>query len=161
MPHDEIPGEDGSTEPRPVEMSPAEVDSFVGVGGSGVLALARDDTPYAIPVSYGYEPGEERFFLRLGQADDSEKPNFVRSSAAARLVIYADRPTEARSVVAKGPLDELPREQLTPDLVETLSHAQLPRFELWTQPRADVGFTIYTLDVRELTGRKAVGEDGS
>ncbi|MFW6000467.1 MAG: pyridoxamine 5'-phosphate oxidase family protein, partial [Halorubrum sp.] len=36
-----------------VEMSEAEVDAHLSRHETGVLALARDDAPYAIPISYG------------------------------------------------------------------------------------------------------------
>lgn len=45
------------------ELSPAETDEFIGQHETGVLSLAREDDPYAIPISYGYDAGERKAAL--------------------------------------------------------------------------------------------------
>jgi hypothetical protein len=140
---------------RRVEMSDAEIDDFLGKRGTCVLALADDDTPYAVPISYGYVPEASRFYLRLGATDDGEKRQFVESAARARVVTY-DRTGEGwKSVVAHGRLETLDDEDLTVELVERLAEAELPHFEMWPVPKQDVEFSIVRLDVEDVTGRKA------
>ena len=70
------------------EMSADETAAFLGRQETGVLALARADEPYAIPVSYGFDAGRRRFFLRLVSTPDSEKRRFLASEPTARLVVY-------------------------------------------------------------------------
>jgi len=55
-----------------VEMSDAEVDALLSRHETGVLALARDETPYAIPISYGFDKESRTAFLRLVSTPDSE-----------------------------------------------------------------------------------------
>ncbi|MFB6122213.1 MAG: pyridoxamine 5'-phosphate oxidase family protein [Haloferacaceae archaeon] len=140
---------------RRVEMSDAEVDDFLGRRGTCVLALANDDTPYAVPVSYGYVPDASRFYLRLGSTDGGEKRAFVEPSARARIVVH-DRTAEGwKSAVARGRLETLADEDLTVDVVEHLSEAELPHFEMWPVSKREVEFSIVRLDADDVTGRKA------
>ena len=123
-------------------MDDAAVTAFVGQGGTGVLALAAEDRPYATPVSYGFEPAAKTFYLRLGFRDGSEKRAFLERSAEARFVIY-DRD-------ATG---------WTPDIATTLRDAELPLFDLWDEPTESLRFQIYRLDVESLTGRTTINRE--
>jgi len=71
-----------------VEMSDAEVDALLSRHETGVLALARDETPYAIPISYGFDKESRTAFLRLVSTPDSEKREFLASDPQARIVVY-------------------------------------------------------------------------
>jgi len=61
-----------------VEMSDAEVDALLSRHETGVLALARDETPYAIPISYGFDKESRTAFLRLVSTPDSESGSSSR-----------------------------------------------------------------------------------
>jgi len=73
-----------------VEMSDAEVDALLSRHETGVLALARDETPYAIPISYGFDKESRTAFLRLVSTPDSEKREFLASDPQARIVVYEE-----------------------------------------------------------------------
>jgi len=60
------------------EVSAEPVDVFLGRHETGVLASARGDEPYAVPVSYGYDGGR-RFYLRPMSTPDSERCRFPLS----------------------------------------------------------------------------------
>ncbi|MFW5974044.1 MAG: pyridoxamine 5'-phosphate oxidase family protein, partial [Natrialbaceae archaeon] len=58
------------------EMSASEIDDFLSDNETGVLSLARDNEPYAIPISYGYDAETTAFYMRLVSTPDSEKREF-------------------------------------------------------------------------------------
>lgn len=144
---------------RSVEMDADEITEFLRARGTAVLSLAEDDEPYAVPVSYGYGDEEGCFYLRLGYREGSEKPSFLEASDYARIVVYDRTPEGWKSVIATGELTELSHADLTAELVEQLSKAELPHFEMWEMPKEELDFTIHRLDVDEVTGRKAAADD--
>lgn len=136
------------------ELSPAEVDAFLGRHETGVLTLARDDEPYAIPISYGYDAERRRFYLRLVSTPESEKRRFLASSPESRLVVYEEDGDVYRSVVAAGTLTEVPPDDLTVEHVEQYGEAKRPLFEIWGESRADLDVKLYQLDPDAVTGRR-------
>lgn len=135
-------------------MSAAETDTLLARHETGVLSLARDDEPYAIPISYGYDADERQFYLRLVSTPESEKRRFLASEPATRLVVYEEDGDIYRSVVATGQLREIPREELTVEHVEQYSDAKRPLFEIWGQGKHDLDIALYRLDPDELQGRR-------
>lgn len=137
------------------EMSPAEIDEFLGESETGVLSLARDDDPYAIPISYGYDADERTFYVRLVSTPESEKREFLASAPTARLVIYDRTNTETyRSVVAVGPLEGISPTDLTVEQIEQYGAAKRPLFEIWAQGKKDLNIQLYKLEPDELSGRR-------
>ncbi len=139
------------------ELTDAAINDFLGRRGTAVLSLARDDTPYSIPVSYGYTPDERAFYLRLGFHPDSEKRQFVDASELARLVRYERTGDEWTSVIAVGELREVTEADLTGDIARVLQQADVPLLSMWDVPIDDVEFGIYRLPVDRLTGRRGSG----
>jgi nitroimidazol reductase NimA-like FMN-containing flavoprotein (pyridoxamine 5'-phosphate oxidase superfamily) len=138
------------------EMEASAVDDLLGDHETGVLSLARDDAPYAIPISYGYDAANRRFYLRLVSTPESAKREFLTSSPEAHLVVYEEGGTTYRSVIAKGTLEYVPREELTVEHIEQYGAAKRPLFEVWADPKPDLDVSLYQLDTTELTGRKIV-----
>lgn len=140
------------------EMTDSEMGDFLGRHETGVLSLARDDEPYSIPISYGYNADEETFFIRLVSTPESEKRQFLASSPHARLVVYeedADGPeTTYRSVVADGSLEEISPEELTVEHIEQYGSAKRPLFEIWGESKRDLNIKLYELRPDELSGRR-------
>ena len=165
------------------EMSADETAAFLGRQETGVLALARADEPYAIPVSYGFDAGRRRFFLRLVSTPDSEKRRFLASEPTARLVVYegedavggdvapdvgddvgdgdaADEVGDGsghaeiyRSVVAVGTLQHVDPAALTVEDIEQYGSAERPLFEIWPHQKGDLDIELYTLTPERLSGR--------
>ncbi len=143
-----------------VEMSDAEIDTFLGARETGVLSLARADDPYAIPISYGYDEVDRQFYFRLVSTPDSEKRRFLDSTPGARLVVYDDEDDTYRSVVATGPLENIDPSDLTPDQIAQYGQAKRPLFEIWTQQKAALDIELYRLEPAVLEGRRtAVDRD--
>lgn len=141
---------------RQTEMPPAETDEFLGRHETGVLALARSDEPYAVPISYGYDAEERRFYMRLVSTPESEKRQYLASAPRARLVVYEEDDDSYRSVVAIGRLNRIDPGELTVEHVEQYGSAKRPLFEIWGQGKPDLDVLLYELDPDELSGRHIV-----
>ena len=140
-------------------MTGAETDALLERRETGVLALARADEPYAIPISYGYDPDVRRFCMRLVSAPDSEKRQFLTDSPAVRFVVYEEDGAAYRSAIANGRLERVPRTDLTPEHVERYGAAKRPLFEMWDEAKGDLDIELYELDPVELSGRRIEIED--
>jgi nitroimidazol reductase NimA-like FMN-containing flavoprotein (pyridoxamine 5'-phosphate oxidase superfamily) len=136
------------------ELSREETDALLGSHETGVLSLARGGDPYAIPISYGYDPTAGRFYLRLVSTPRSEKRRFLASSPRSRLVVYEETDDVYRSVVATGILDEIPRDDLTVEAIEQYGEAKRPLFEIWGEAKPDLDVRLYRLDPDEISGRR-------
>ncbi|MFB6196542.1 MAG: pyridoxamine 5'-phosphate oxidase family protein [Haloplanus sp.] len=135
-------------------MSGGEIDTLLERQETGVLALARGDEPYAIPISYGYDPNSRAFCMRLVQTPDGEKEEFLTGSPSVRFVVYEEAETTYRSVVAVGTLERLPKSELTPEHVERYGAAKRPLFEMWGESKHDLDIDLYELAPDELSGRR-------
>lgn len=141
---------------RRTEMSPAETDAFLGSNETGVLSLARTDEPYAIPISYGYDPSARQFYLRLVSTPDSEKRGFLASDPDARLVVYRGDDDVYRSVIAIGTLARIDPGELTVDDVQQYGAAKRPLFEIWPEGTDELDIELYRLEPTTISGRTIV-----
>lgn len=139
---------------RQTEMTEGETDDFLSRHETGVLCLARASDPYAIPISYGYDTEQGRFFVRLVSTPESEKRRFLSSSPRARLVVYEEDEPVYRSVVAIGVLTEISREDLSVEHIEQYGQAKRPLFEIWGDMKRDLDIRLYELDPEKLSGRR-------
>jgi len=135
-------------------MTGAETDALLERRETGVLALARADEPYAIPISYGYDAEARRFCMRLVSTPESEKHRFLSDTPEVRFVVYEEDGTTYRSAIANGRLERLPRSELTPKHVEQYGSAKRPLFEMWEEAKGDLDIQLYVLDPDELNGRR-------
>jgi nitroimidazol reductase NimA-like FMN-containing flavoprotein (pyridoxamine 5'-phosphate oxidase superfamily) len=138
---------------RRSEMSAEATDEFLGRHETGVLALARTDEPYAIPISYGYDSEDREFYMRLVLTSDSEKRRFMSSSSDVRLVVYDDQEDVYRSTVATGTLEHVEPDELTAEDIEQYGTTKRPLFEIWPQQRDDLEIELYRLAPETLSGR--------
>ena len=141
-----------------VEMSPAEVDALLSEHETGVLSLARDDAPYAIPISYGYDADDRELYLRLVSTPDSEKRAFLGSTPEARVVVYEEDDDEYASVIGVGTLNEVDLDELTPETIAQYGSARRPLFEIWADDKPDLDIALYRFSPESLTGRTVVVE---
>jgi nitroimidazol reductase NimA-like FMN-containing flavoprotein (pyridoxamine 5'-phosphate oxidase superfamily) len=136
------------------EMTDAEMDDLLGRHETGVLSLANETEPYTIPISYGYDSTNRRFYMRLVSTPDSEKRAFLGSSPTCRLVVYEEADPVYRSVIATGHLEEIPREELTADDIVQFGDAKRPLFEIWGEAKPDLDVRLYRLVPDDLSGRR-------
>jgi len=139
-----------------VEMTDAEVDAFLSHHETGVLSLARDETPYAIPVSYGFDEESRDAFLRLVSTPDSEKREFLASDPQARIVVYEEDGDEYESVVGVGTLRRVDLDALTPETIAQYGETRRPLFEIWADGKSDLDIDLYRFVPDRLTGRTIV-----
>jgi nitroimidazol reductase NimA-like FMN-containing flavoprotein (pyridoxamine 5'-phosphate oxidase superfamily) len=142
------------------ELSPAETDALLARHQTGVLSLAHDDEPYAIPVSYGYDADARRIYLRLVSTPDSEKRRFLDGAPRASLVVYEHDDDGYRSAVAAGRLSVVEREDLMVEHVEQYGDAKRPLFEVWDEERPDLDIALYRFDPERISARRIVPDDG-
>jgi len=137
---------------RRTEMSVEDTDAFLGAHETGVLSLARTDEPYAIPISYGYDSSERRFYMRLVSTPDSEKRQFLSSDPKVRLVVYDEDDDTYRSVIAVGTLARIDPEELTVDDIQQYGGAKRPLFEIWPKQKGELDIELYRLDPERISG---------
>lgn len=138
------------------EMSTAEIDEFLSGAETGVLSLARENEPYSIPISYGYDADSRVFYMRLVSTPDSDKRRFLSSEPQARLVIYEknDPQTQYRSVLASGVLEEIDPSEMSVEEIEQYGEARRPLFEIWGTGKDELDIKLYRLQPGELSGRR-------
>lgn len=137
-------------------MTPPEIDTFLSDRETGVLSLARGESPYSIPVSYGYDADTRTLYLRLVSTPESDKRAFLGSSPEARLVVYDgdDEGTVYRSVVASGRLEAIEPGELSVDQIEQYGDARRPLFEIWVEGKDELEIRLYEFQPTELSGRR-------
>lgn len=98
-----------------IGMEPEETVRYLRTHTTGVLSLARDGEPYAIPVSYVADEGGN-VFVRLSDDGRSRKLDFLADSDAVVFLIYDDDASgdDAASVSLRGRLVEVD-ESVVPD----------------------------------------------
>ncbi|MEF8814647.1 MAG: pyridoxamine 5'-phosphate oxidase family protein [Halovenus sp.] len=138
------------------EMGVEAVDEFLAARETGVLSLARDEKPYAIPISYGYDSETTTFYMRLVSTPESEKRQFLASSPSARLVVYDRTDDDQRywSVLASGELEEIDPDELSLEEIEQYGQAHRPLFEIWGQEKDELNINLYRFHPDELSGRR-------
>jgi len=134
-------------------LSDQEIDDFLSRRETGVMSLASDDKPYAIPISFGYDSAADQFYIRLVSSDGTEKSEFVGTDVPARLVAYEEDGDSYRSVIAKGTLKRIDRDELDVEHVEQYGDAKRPLFEFWGAGKPELDIELYRLTAEELTGR--------
>lgn len=138
---------------RRTELSADAMDAFLGSRETGVLSLARTDEPYSIPISYGYNPSKQRFYMRLVSTPDSEKRRFLGSDPEVRLVVYDEDRGTYRSVIATGTLVQIDPAELTVEDIEQYGSATRPLFEIWPAEKNELDIELYRLDPDNMSGR--------
>ncbi|MCD2199838.1 MULTISPECIES: pyridoxamine 5'-phosphate oxidase family protein [unclassified Halobacterium] len=138
---------------KQTEMTQSDTDALLGRHETGVLSLARDDDPYAIPISYGYDADDRTFYLRLVSTPESEKREFLSSNPDARLVVYEEDEPTYKSVVVTGTLTEISRDEMTVEHVEQYGEAKRPLFEIWGEAKPDLDIKLYELRADTISGR--------
>jgi len=137
-----------------VVMDREAIDELLGTGGVGVLALAEENDPYAVPVSYGYDAEVGDVYLRLGFGEESEKERYLASSERVALVVTAEGDRGWASVVVRGPLSEVPEASIDGTVVEAIRSIDIPFFTIYEEPAQDLEYQLYRLPPEEITGRR-------
>lgn len=137
-------------------MDESELTSRLAAAQTGVLALARENDAYAIPVAHYFDG--EQLFLRLALTEDSTKQSFWEHTETARYVVHETEPTEkprgidSWSVIASGELREL-----TPEELERFQPGQINRrfapLRIFDESIPDIDIRITEFEIETMTGR--------
>lgn len=152
----ERPASSPDTSERTVEMSAAEIDAALEDAGVGILAF-DGGSPYAVPMSFGYDANRRELYLQLGLFDESEKRARVEESPDVSLVVLQyERPDRWRSVVVDGKLAPLSERELTDrDAAATFANGKLASVDVFSMDPDDVSFSWFRLAPSSMSGRKS------
>ena len=143
---------------RTATMTDAEVDAFLAEQGYGALAFGGEP-PYAIPMSYGYDPDERVVYMHMSGFEGSEKRARLGESASVSLVVSRyERPDRWRSVVVDGSLTRLSAEEVrSGDALRVFANSELASVDVFSRDPSIVEFDWYVLEPTEITGRRSAG----
>lgn len=133
----------------------AEITDFLTGEGTGVLSFASESESYSVPVSYGYDPGGNVFYMQLEGSRGGEKQQFIEATEKASFVVYNRIEGVWRSVVARRSLEPVSDEEIDNEIVTGLQHADAPLVAIFEEDRGDLSFQIHRLTVDILNGKKA------
>jgi nitroimidazol reductase NimA-like FMN-containing flavoprotein (pyridoxamine 5'-phosphate oxidase superfamily) len=135
-----------------VPMSSDDIETLLESEGYGILSLARDDEPYSIPISFGYD-GESIYLGLLELDQDPTKIAFIGDGATARLLVTdISHRFDWRSIAVAGPLRSIDKgTEQWEDLLDTLEDNAwfMPAFE---RSGAIESIQGWELEIDELTG---------
>jgi nitroimidazol reductase NimA-like FMN-containing flavoprotein (pyridoxamine 5'-phosphate oxidase superfamily) len=136
-------------------MDDDEIASFLTAEGHGVLAFGGE-SPYAIPMSYGYDPDARAVYVHMSAFEGSEKAARLDGPTAVSLVVSRyEGPDRWRSVVVDGTLSELSEADVDRrDVLESFKGGSLASVDVFNRPLSDISFEWYVLDPSSISGRQ-------
>lgn len=137
-----------------VAMTDEEIGSFLASHQTAVISFAPETGPYAVPITYRFDPDVPLFYFRLVFPRRSEKRRLIPDIPDCWLVSYLEEESRYQSVIAKGQPVEVRESDITAEHVTQLGQVSRPLFELWADSRADVDIRLYELKPTELSGRR-------
>ncbi len=137
-------------------LSEDELTAFLGNGGTGVISFSTrsNDSPYSIPVSYGFNTDVEHFHFRLAFPPGSEKEALV--TRPVTFVTHRQTDEGWRSVIATGSLEDLTNEPHESSAIQERWGVNIPLVDVFEEPPEDLTLRQFRLVPDQLTGRKQV-----
>lgn len=147
-----------SDEVTATTMSDEAVDSFLQSEGYGILAF-DGDSPYAIPMSYGYDSNERVLYVHLANYEGSEKQRRLNESNRVVLVVSQyERPDQWQSVVVDGTLSQLSNNDVRErNVFEAFASSELASVDVFNRDLAEISFEWYILEPSRIEGREGSG----
>ena len=142
-----------------VQMDDEERDEFLTSGGTGVISFPTgiDESPYSVPVSYGYDATEVHFYFRLAVGQGSEREEVI--DRPVTFVTYDHTEDGWRSVVVTGELDEVEEANIASEVTQGMQRVDIPLIDLFERDSREVAFQFFHLHPEELTSRKESATD--
>lgn len=146
----------GAIDVFPGTMSDREIDSFLDSNGWGVLAFAGE-TPYAIPMSYGYDVDDRILYMHIGGYEGSEKLTRLDQSKRVSFVVSRyERADRWRSVVVDGTLSKLSSDAVDDrTILDAFARADLASIDIFVRDLETVSFDWYVLEPEAISGRRS------
>lgn len=142
-------------------MSDEAIHDFLADHQTAVMSVRGGEGPYAVPITYRFDPETETFYFRLVFPRRSEKREFLPELPECWLVSYIEDDPIYQSVIAKGQPEEIKEDEITPEHVTQLGETSRPLFEMWEPSRANVDIRLYEMEAEELSGRRIDTESHS
>lgn len=140
-----------------VSMDRPEINRLFRERGYGILALADARESYPVPVSFGYDD-DRLYFAFLETGEESKKATFAEATERGSfLVLDVAGKRDWRSVIAYGTVGPLDESEWDTAVEVCRDNAWHP--SLFARSTPTQGIQWWAFDVREVTGRKAVGMD--
>lgn len=139
---------------RGAGMDDREIATFLREQGVGLLALARANDAYAVPISFGYIDGPRRIYFDLVRfGEDSLKVDYADRTETACFVTYeVESRFDWRSVIAQGPIETVPEADRDEMEATMEDNAWFPSLFPPDDPMTGVRRAV--MELREVTGRK-------
>lgn len=136
-------------------MDEFEITEFLTNRGLGVLGFAAAGEAYTLPVAFAYDDEQARCIFRFLMPDHSRKREFVADTETASLTVYEwGGPDDWRSVVVRGPLQQLPEAELAEAATLFSDLGAEGALDIFNEPVSAYETGWYELDVSERTGRR-------
>lgn len=147
----------GSDDVTTGAMSDTEIDDFLESAGYGILAL-DGDSPYAIPLTFGYDADRGELYLHVSTFDGSEKrARLADSNSVSMVVTRYERPDQWRSVIIDGSLVRLsPAEIRRRDVHTIFATGKLASVDVFNRDLSSISFDWYVLEPSAKSGRRSV-----
>jgi nitroimidazol reductase NimA-like FMN-containing flavoprotein (pyridoxamine 5'-phosphate oxidase superfamily) len=94
------------------QLTETEIDQFLESQGFGVLSLAAEGVPYALPMSFGYDGSDRLYFVFVGYSEEWKKVTYADSTTVASFLTFDVESAETwQSVIAAGPFERIDYEE--------------------------------------------------
>lgn len=132
----------------------AETERLLREHGHGVLALAKDNDAYAVPLNYFYDGSS--LLIRVSEEPDSTKAAYAESTEMATFIIYdVEDERTSWSVMVRGHIERLPEDDQE-RFTDPVLNERFPPFHLFDEHVPEVEMVIYELDPYEITARRTL-----
>lgn len=136
-------------------MTDEEIDDFLSCQGHGVLSF-DGSPPYAIPISYGYDPDERVAYFHLSAWDDSEKARrFEESDLVSLVVSQFEAPSEWASVVVDGHLSLADDAVDFDRILRVYNKADVATIDVFDTPIDEITVRWFVLEPTQMIGRQS------
>ncbi|WP_435157444.1 pyridoxamine 5'-phosphate oxidase family protein [Haladaptatus sp. DFWS20] len=137
-----------------IQMDEEERNEFLMTGGTGVISFSAgtEESPYTLPVSYGYDATSTRFYFRLASGPNSKKEEVIDRPIS--FVTYDKTEEGWCSVGVTGRLKEVAEADIDSDIVQGIRHVDIPIVDVFDRHPREVSFRFFHLDPDQLTSRK-------
>lgn len=143
-----------------VPLDKYETEQVLESQGLGVLGFAKENEAYTIPIAYAYDASTDRCLFRFVITADSTKAAFLSAVEIASLTVYEWRGVDDwRSVVARGPLQPLPPDDIGHAAALFSDLGNEAALDIFNEPLTEYETAWYELEIDELTARGKFPDD--
>lgn len=134
-----------------VSMDDDEIGQFLTEQGVGVLGIHEEESPYLLPISFGYDGNDALYFVFLLFGTESRKEQLVEKTQRGSFLVYdAKSMHEWRSVTLSGDVVPIDEDDEWETLQETMENAWHP--DLFSSAEPMRGVRGYRFEIDDWSG---------